>query len=487
MSAESWDRRGRRKALQVFQRAATTVPAYQDLLRQRDVRPDQVKDFAAFQELVPIIDRDSFLRGRPLADLMDRPLARCYTFSMSSGSSGPPCLWPRAWGHHSAVPTYFETFLRDTCEIHTRSSLFVVALALGVWIAGEYNVEYLKEIAKRGYNLTVATPGADAAQVARVIKRLADYYDQTIIIVYPSFLPAILREGDELGIDWRTLKIRLFLGGECSPEPWRQQIRETLGVDETDITTFFDVYASADVDGAAGFGTPVTSLVRLLCSRDGALCNDLFGVTEVPTIVQLNPLATWVEVVNDEIVLTRDGMIPLVRYNTHDIGGLIPFPHMVSLLRHHGHDVEQALTEHGYDPRRVWRWPFLFTTGRNQSISVNGANVYPENIRAALARGEMQGIQAFRLSTDLDEKSRLRFTISVELTPGAQVGEGAADLYRRAFLETLLAVNSDFAAAYRENPEAADPRVVLYPAGTGPFAPILGSGKGSSAVRVQDV
>ena len=121
---------------------------------------------------------------------------------------------------------------------------------------------------------------------------------------------------------------------------------------------------------------------------------------------------------------------------------------------------------------RIWKNPFLYSLGRNDSVSVDGANIYVEGIMPALLRPGMEGINNWKIAVH-EAEDRLQLMILVELQRGVSVEGDRSEreaYLSKAFHEQLEAVNPDYRSAQRNNPESLTPHVVIYDYARGPFA-----------------
>jgi phenylacetate-CoA ligase len=189
-------------------------------------------------------------------------------------------------------------------------------------------------------------------------------------------------------------------------------------------------------------------------------------------LFQYNPLMHYVEVnANRELLFTisrKSLLSPRVRYNVHDEGGVARFDEMQRRLAACGIDITALGAKQG---RTQLRLPFFWVYGRRDyTVSVMGANIYPEDIEQCLyADGALSKItHSFCLALDegagADVHPKLIF--ETEVAPTTEL----AAAYREAMLKGLIALNADFRAAWHEYPDALTPIIELYPRGTGPFA-----------------
>jgi phenylacetate-CoA ligase len=475
MPASFWERQGRKKALSIFHEAAEKVPAYKQFLKLKEVNPKEIKTFEDFQKKVPIIDKKNYILQNPLKELcLDGKVEKMYTFSTSSGSEGTPVIWPRLVEQDKMLPDYWECFFIQNWNIDEKSTLVIITMALGNWIAGMLTTDVIKRIALKGkYRLSIATPGTDIKQILNIIKWIAPNYDQIIILVYPSLLKLIIEEGEKFGIKWRNLNLKFWLGGEKFSKNMRNYVIEKLGIEEK-LDTFVSVYGTSDA-GAIGLGSPLSNLIFKIISENERLHRKL--VEPLPksfSLVQCNPLSYFVEGIEDEIVITYRGGIPLIRYNTHDLGKVIPYEHMMTFMKENNIDVVELLKKEGYKKEKIWHWPFLYIIGKEESISIFGAKISPEDIEAIIYSKKIKEINSFRLKLESDKEGNTCFYILLELKKdivfASEEKKELEKKYHDIFLKNLLELNLDFADAYGINPKIADPIIKIYHFNEGPFA-----------------
>jgi len=475
MPASFWMKQGQKKALATFHVAAEKVPAYKNFLRRYKVKPEEIETFEDFRDKVPVLDKKSYITQYQLEDCYLEKLFGMSTVSMSSGSSGIPTFWPRIAKQDIMLPSYFENFYLQNWDIDKKSTLVVVTMALGLWIAGQLVAGATKPIVDKGrYPLTLVTPGADVEQIIKIIKGIGADYDQIIIVVYPSLLTPILEAGERENINWRKLNIKLWIGGEPTSMEWQEHIKKRWGADPDDLSFIVNVYGCADA-GGIGFSSPLSVLIRNLALKDKELSKDLFNTESLPSLVQFNPMSYFIEEINGEIIINYLAGVPLIRYNIHDKGGLISYKKALGILKNHNYDPVKILFKKGYSKNKIWKWPFVYTFGRkNNVVSIGGANIYPENIEPVLYQRGVKKINTFKLGIETNREGKMRLVILVELKEGIKVSGGSLielkNKYHDIFQKRLLEVNDDYRDASKIDPKNTDPLVKIYPHGLGPFA-----------------
>src|SRR5262249_30747302 len=270
-------------------------------------------------------------------------------------------------------------------DLRERWTLFVVALPMGAWVAGTLMAEIGQRIFSRpGFRGTVVTPGQNEDEVLRFVEQLSRHYDQTIFVTAASSMVEWIAAGAGRNILWADLECGLLTGGQPTTEPQRERILEGFGKDPERLRGCVGMFASAEAGGMLGYETHVCLLIRRLCVRTPVLAGTLFGSPLVPSLNQYDPLNAFLEVVDGEILLTLRGAVPLVRFNTHDRGGLLSFERVVDGCRAHGYDLLHELEQRGFGPDALRPLPFLYVYGRSDAVIARNANVYRDHVAHVL-------------------------------------------------------------------------------------------------------
>jgi phenylacetate-CoA ligase len=472
---------GRRTASRALEAAIRRTVAYPAFLIENGIDPERALSPEVFGEL-PLMDKKSYVERFPLQQrVLDGKLASGYTIEKSSGYSGATNYWLRTPEEDALIPSYMEFAFRQFYRLDLRSTLLVMGMALGTWTAGMKLSQALREVAATGkYPLTVITPGIDLDEILQTVGDLSSSYDQTVIVAYPPFAKVIIDEGIRRGIDWKSLNVRLAVGGEGFSEEWRAHLGDKLGHDTSrDLLAVSSGFGAADLGASVGREYPVTVLIRQLAAADTALARELFGGGEVPSLFQYSPSGTYIEEVDGQLVFTVKSGVPLVRYAIGDRGGVIPFGRMTSVLEDHGYDVAARLQELGYERGDLWRLPFFYCLGRTDGVVfVGGVNVYPENVATALSSLDDEHVLGHKLATTLSEDGftqRLLVLVEYKADSLSDVErEQLAARYRPVIVDGIARDNSEYRRLRQVAAELAEPVVHVYPTGGGPFAEDVG-------------
>ena len=121
---------------------------------------------------------------------------------------------------------------------------------------------------------------------------------------------------------------------------------------------------------------------------------------------------------------------------------------------------------------RLIRMPYLYVFGRKDStISVMGANIYPEDIESAVysAPDLAKRVLSYQLSVLEEQPGETRPAVAIQLLSG-EPDDGFRDEMAALLTDLLRAMNRDYGEASREYPALMPIVVTLHRRGEGPFA-----------------
>jgi phenylacetate-coenzyme A ligase PaaK-like adenylate-forming protein len=435
------------RARRAYYRALRYVPAYQAFIA------------GAGNGAVPETDKDTYVRPFPTE-------ARCVggsffhhrtTIDESSGSTGTPYNWVRSEEErrqsHMFV-SYFATY------VYGREPWITInGFSMGAWATG-INMG----ISLQG-NGIVKNTGPDIAKILHTLRFFGPSFTY-LITGYPPFLKHLIDVGEAEGFPFDQYRLFALAGGEGMAEGLRDYLLRRFAV-------VYSGYGATDLEIGMAGETPVSVAIRRLARDRDDVRHALFGGdSRLPMLFQYNPMMHHVEVNDDrEIVVTisRASLLsPRIRYNVHDCGGVLTSDEMAARLATLGIDLDELRRETGDGGMRL---PFLWIHGRRDyTISIMGANIYPEDIEQCLYAdvGLAHLTRSFALSVaeEPDGSVRPRFLFEVDAEPDAALAQRFAE----SIVPKLIALNADVREAWREYPETLAPRIELYRAGEGPFA-----------------
>jgi phenylacetate-coenzyme A ligase PaaK-like adenylate-forming protein len=230
------------------------------------------------------------------------------------------------------------------------------------------------------------------------------------------------------------------------------------------------MYGGTEI-GNPGTETALTHTLTRLIEEDPSIATDLFGAEQPFTIMQHNPAGSYVEIADSQLVVTSAGMMPAIRHESKDLGTLIPYDTLVSVLQGHGIDIVASAREDGW-AKPLFKWPLLALLGRaDYAVAIYGAMVSPVSVQEVFAAD--QRVRRFTLRRDT-EGAYTTLWVEIELQRDVTLSEHdralMADVYSAVILERLLSQNFDFRDAYSIHAEAMVPRVVVHGHGEGYFS-----------------
>ena len=458
-----------RHLLELFERTARDVPAYAKFLEEHGIEPATIRTLEDVRKL-PLTTKANYHHRYPLTErCREGDLSESHMVAASSGSTGEPTFWPRAFVDELAVSARFEQVFRDSFAANTRRTLAVVCFPLGTWVGGMFTASCCRHLATKGYPILLVTPGNQKAEIFRVVRALGPLFEQTVLLGYPPFLKDVIDAGLVEGVPWHAYSLKLALAGEVFSEEWRSLVAERAGM-RNPVTDFASLYGTAD-GGVLGNETPLSIVIRRFLAERSDVAQALFGEARLPTLVQYDPWERYFEEHERTLVFSGDGGVPHLRYHISDSGGIYAYQTLVDRLREFGFDAEQEAQKAG--ATQLHRLPFVYVFGRSHfAVSYYGANVFPDTVSIGLEQPETRAFVTgkFVLEVKEDEERNRQLTIAVELAPGVAAEPGLGERVAAAILAVLLRLNSEFANYVPA--ERRLPVVTLWPAGDAEYFPV---------------
>jgi phenylacetate-CoA ligase len=372
--------RGKLKELQ-FTRLKTTlkwayerVPFYRKKFEEKEVSP---KDIRSLEDIVklPFTEKEDIRDNYPYG-LFAVPLQTVVRIHSSSGTTGKPIVVGYTRGD---INTWAELTARiASAGGVTSSDVCQISFGYGLFTGG-FGLHYGLE------RIGATVVPISAGNTERQIMIMKDF-KTTVLICTPSYAFYIAEVGEEMGVDFSSLPLRLGLFGA---EPWsegmRREIEKRLGISATDN------YGLTEVMGPGVSGE---------CeAKEGLHVNEDHFLVEVvdPKTGEPLPSGKVGELVFTS--LTKEAF-PVIRYRTRDLSYLIDEPCSCGRTF-----VRMAKVR-----------------GRTDDmIVVRGVNVFPSQVESVLT--EIEGVEPhFQIVVDREralDKMEVLVEVSEKIFPDA--------------------------------------------------------------------
>lgn len=460
---------GNKNALELFRWAAKNVAAYKNFLHKNGINPAKIKSLSDFAK-VPAIDKKNYLRHYSFRDLLPGGKIPFMT-SASSGSSGQPFYWPRSQEQEDRGAQMHEPIFRDIFKIGKDRTLVMICFSMGTWIAGTFTMASAQQLAQKGYNITVITPGIEREDALAALANFAPLFERVIICGYPPFVMDIISEANERKIPLNKFKLNMLFAGENFSEKWRDTIHEMAGINDP-LHGSVSIYGTADA-GMLGHENPLSIFIRRKALENKEFATAMFGdISFLPTMVQYYPDLIYFETVNGNIVFTTKSGIPLLRYNIGDMGRILTVENTEKILKEFGYFnlIKKEL--------QSWQYPMIVLGGRSDvAVTFYALNIYPENIKAGLEddRVAKQLTGKFVSYTKNINKERdQKLIIMIEMNRNVHLTSSLKELTKLCIFDNLIKLNAEYRKLYHSINHKALPQIQLLPFGD-PIFKVRGS------------
>lgn len=357
-----------KRLLPCFRAASQNVPAYQKILKEKNVKPRLIKDEGTFRQLVPVIDKEIFSLY-PLRELCQKAmLEKAKIFSTSSGFSGKFSYSLTTAGELKNLSSLADFLLDYHFHTSAKKTMVISCLAMGV---------------KVYTNLALAEVSVRPDLVLALIDKLSNDFQQFILIGNPLFLKAVLEKAQEEGFNLKSKDIFIVMGEEWFPENLRSYLLGLLGRDSKESGDRLIIGSNMGICelGLSLFRESRETInIRRKASEDEKFRAALFGedATACPILFQYNPFQIFLEEIDNSLVfstLSKDALIPLMRYDSKDKGRIISYERLKEILREFNYE--------RYLPKM--HLPLVAVEGRKDKfLEVKERRIYPEEIKESL-------------------------------------------------------------------------------------------------------
>ncbi|MEU2106366.1 hypothetical protein [Nocardia sp. NPDC019255] len=302
---------GFQRALDLFHRAARSVPAYRAFLAGHGIDAAGIRTPREFAAVPPTTK----------ANYLDRYSLQERTWEGArSGPAADGSMWlhdPRALEFSAAL---FDAWFGRAFGTRTtaRTILVIVSFSMGSWLGSSSTDLAPRDVHWHGYRISVITPGLNPVSVLTDLAELGPKYDRVVLAGYPPFVKAVL---DGAPDRVRHQGLLLLLSGGPITEAWRDHILDRLGKHARPEDVCL-VYGATATSGPIASETATSIAIRRQARKDPALARTLFGGNpDRATFVQYDPEMHYIEnYTNNSLLITAGSTAPLVRYRSGDSG-----------------------------------------------------------------------------------------------------------------------------------------------------------------------
>jgi phenylacetate-CoA ligase len=444
-TSDEWNRVNREHLLKLFTRMSKDVPAYKRFLKSNKIKPGTI---VTLEDLsgIPPTSKKNYLHPTNFNDLFWHGSLRSpHVLTSTSGSTGKPTYFARSHDVDERSSLIHELIFRTSSLKLNSSTLVIVCFGMGVWIGGVITYQAFELMSRRGYPISILTPGINKKEILKTLRDLAPEYEQIIIAGYPPFLKDVIDEAVDQGISFNKHKVMLLFAAEAFTERFRDHLAKKVGL-ENILTDAINIYGSADI-GTMAFETPLSILIRRIASGNEKLFADLFrGTTKTPTLGQFIPDSVSFDAPNGEILVTGDSALPLMRYSIGDHGGVYTFKEMVERCRTHDIDLMKEVKAAGIS-KHMLELPFVYVYERiDFATTLYGLQIYPETIKEVLLDKRFESTLTGKLTliTKYDDNQDQFLEVNLELKPQKESTNVFAGELLNAIVKNLREKSSEF-------------------------------------------
>jgi len=361
-----------------LERAYELVPFYRQAMRQRGLRPADIRSLEDLP-LLPFTRKADFADNYPFG-LLAVPKRELVRIHASSGTTGKPIVVAYT---RRDLDSWREVCVRQLVAAGvTADDTMQIAMGYGLF-TGALGWHGAAEL------LGATVVPISAGNTRRQIMLIQDL-ETTVLCATPSYAIHIAEEAERMGVDLRESSLRIGIHGA---EPWsegmRREIEERCGLKA------YDTYGLSEIVGPG-----VSAECEL---QKGLHVNEDHFLVEIVDPNTGEPLPPGAQ---GELVITTltKEALPVIRYRTGDISSLSDAP-----------------CPCGRTLARMAR-----VRGRTDDmLIIRGVNVFPSQVEAALL--QVQGIwPQYQIIVDRQPGSMDELEVQVELSPAAFTDEIAS-------------------------------------------------------------
>jgi phenylacetate-coenzyme A ligase PaaK-like adenylate-forming protein len=314
-------KKSEKKALRSFQSEVRSSGWYKTFLEKNQCPVSEIKSVRDFKNHVPLLSKEAVFNENHFSKLVKCNCRDFKSIMLSSGQSGN--FSTGIITHPESRKLAFQTdlFLELLFGIKKSEAMIINASSMGVRVFT---------------NHTCCDTGPRSDIVVKLLKEISPVFPKTVISADPNLIKQIVEESIEAGIDWTKLKVWIISGGDWFPETLREYVHKLIGKSAMLPENGFwsAIYGLTELGYPLFFETAQLAALRAkFCSNPENYEDSLTfkqGRCTTPFLFHHLQSSFYLETVDDEnnvpelvfTTLKSSCALPLIRYNTHDVGEL---------------------------------------------------------------------------------------------------------------------------------------------------------------------
>ncbi|GIW65567.1 MAG: phenylacetate--CoA ligase [Candidatus Parcubacteria bacterium] len=462
-----WLNLGKKQIDRLVKFTIETTPAYKQFLKENGINYREITGFRDLAKL-PIMNKNNYLRQYPYQQLYPNENLNLTTISATSGSTGEPFYFIRGENLDEQGLYVLETAFLNQWGINKFNTLVILSFGLGIWIGGLHNYYVYYRLSEK-YPLTVAPIGVNKELILKTFQKLSFYYDQIILVGYPPSVKDLVDEAVSAGVQFKKFKIRILNAAESFPESFRKYIANKVNL-ENMLNDNINIYGTVEL-GTMAHETAFSNLIRHIAVEKDKVFRNLFrDATRTPTLAQYHPYIVWFEEKDGLILASGHGdSIPILRYSFPDYGGVIYFDEMIKRLKEVGIDIFKE-SEKLKIKDKILKLPFVYVYERSDfTVSLFGIILYPEYIRQALLKSELQKYITgkFTMQVVYDKNYNQKLHIHIEMKKNIKPAFKLKERIKKEVVNSLIKHSTEYNHLYSTASEKykkqLEPEIFLHP------------------------
>ncbi|MFA9391965.1 MAG: hypothetical protein ACERKD_19305 [Prolixibacteraceae bacterium] len=305
--------KSKRKALSIYHQTRKSVRWYQLQTNQQHVLEND------FSVLAPCLNKQKVFSSIPLISLIQNNKKRIGAISLSSGASGAFSIGFSTRKDLKRASVETDVFLNLFFNARKNNTVVINASAMGV----------------RAYtNHVCCDTGPRIDLVLHLLMNVAPAFDKVFVIGDPVFIKSLVEESVRKGFEWDKQAIYLISGGEWLPESLRTYVHGLIGksAQQPEMGFWSCIYGLTELGYPLFFETADLVVYRSALSKSKKKQESpLHMLCTTPSVYYYRPSSYYLEELQQAsgtshlafTMLNKKRMVPMVRYDTGDVGRLI--------------------------------------------------------------------------------------------------------------------------------------------------------------------